>query len=174
MVCGILVLQPGINPVSPASEAWSQPLDHQGSPPEALTFAWAAEVAALSALISWSQVSPHSPVLSASPCPPTWTLLVSWIPECPGCVGTRVWSEPFRECLESMREHFVSEFQNLALSMGVSEQTDLVVLRHKLSSTPVQRQQHTGRVKPGWGVKRTKATSPNSLLWHSQASCMSS
>ena len=52
MVCGILVLQPGINPVSPVSEAWSQPLDHQGSPPEALTFAWAAEVAALSALIS--------------------------------------------------------------------------------------------------------------------------
>ena len=52
MVCGILVLQTGINPVSPASEAWSQPLDHQGSPPEALMFAWAAEVAALSALIS--------------------------------------------------------------------------------------------------------------------------
>ena len=52
MVYGILVLQTGINPVSPASEAWSQPLDHQGSPPEALMFAWAAEVAALSALIS--------------------------------------------------------------------------------------------------------------------------
>ena len=44
--------QPGIEPVSPALEAWSQPLAHQGSPLNALTFAWAAEAAALSALTS--------------------------------------------------------------------------------------------------------------------------
>ena len=30
--CTVLVLQPGIEPVSPAVEAWSQPLDRQGSP----------------------------------------------------------------------------------------------------------------------------------------------
>ena len=31
-VCGILVPQPEIEPMHPAAEAWSQPLDHQGSP----------------------------------------------------------------------------------------------------------------------------------------------
>ena len=30
--CGILVPQPKIKPVPPAVEAWTQALDHQGSP----------------------------------------------------------------------------------------------------------------------------------------------
>ena len=42
--CGILVPQPKIKPVPPAVEAWTQALDHQGSPVHLKLIQWCISI----------------------------------------------------------------------------------------------------------------------------------
>lgn len=55
---------------------------------------------------------------------------------------------------------FVSEFQIWDLPNGISDQTDILILRHKLTRTSIQKQKHTGEAR----VRRQKNKSNFSVF----------